>query len=199
MFSKVSRYRKLLDIVTTDANGRELESKTLRLLPEVSGTFQHTIEEVDRLDHLAYKYYKQPRKWWRICDANPEFMSPQALLGKEPIVIERFPLNFDIPGVAPPWADLLKLSNEIIGIENIQILDEIEIVPEQQMHSGQWVTVHIESPKRAMMLTYNRINLNAEKLKELIDRIELIGFAVGQPERIGRVGKNIIIPTNITG
>lgn len=79
MFSRISRYRKLADVVTTDAKGRKLASKSLRLPPEVSGTFLHTVEEVDRLDHLAYKYYKQPRKWWRICDANPEFMSPQAL------------------------------------------------------------------------------------------------------------------------
>ena len=79
MFSRISRYRKLPDIVTTDSHGRTLPSKTLRLLPQVAGTFRHTVEDVDRLDHLAYKYYQQPRKWWRIVDANPEFMSPQAL------------------------------------------------------------------------------------------------------------------------
>ena len=72
-----------------------MASKTLRLLPQVSGTFRHTVEDVDRLDHLAYKYYQQPRKWWRISDANPEFLSPQALLGKEPIVTDRFPVTFD--------------------------------------------------------------------------------------------------------
>ena len=88
MFSKISRYRKLPDVVTIDVQGRRLESKSLRLLPEVTGIFLHTVESGDRLDHLAYKYYKQPRKWWRICDANPEFPSPQALLGKESIVID---------------------------------------------------------------------------------------------------------------
>ena len=55
MFSKLSRYRKLADVVTTDAKGRHLKSKSLRLLPEVSGTFLHTLQDVDRLDHLAYK------------------------------------------------------------------------------------------------------------------------------------------------
>ena len=64
MFSKISRYRKLPDTVSSDARGRSLQSKTLRLLPEVSGEFRHTVEEVDRLDHLAYKYYRQSRKWW---------------------------------------------------------------------------------------------------------------------------------------
>ena len=90
MFSRISRYRTLPDIVTTDADGRTLVSKTLRPLPQAPGTFRHTVEEADRLDHLAYKYYQEPRKWWRISDANPEFLSPQALLGKEPIVTDRF-------------------------------------------------------------------------------------------------------------
>ena len=77
MFSDLSRYRTLPDIVTTDAEGRTLASKTLRPLPEAPGTFRHTVEDVDRLDHLAYKYYRQPTKWWRMSDANPEFLSPQ--------------------------------------------------------------------------------------------------------------------------
>ena len=94
MFSRISRYQKLPDMVTTDSQGRTLPSKTVRLLPQVLGTFRHTVEEVDRLDHLAFKYYQQPQKWWRIVDANPEFLSPQALLGKEPIVTDRFPLTF---------------------------------------------------------------------------------------------------------
>ena len=93
MFSKISRYRTLPDVVTTDARGRTVSSKALRPLPTVSGTFLHTVEGVDRLEHLAFKYYQQPRNWWRICDANPEFMSPQGLLGKEPVVTARFPLT----------------------------------------------------------------------------------------------------------
>ena len=91
MFSRISRYHTLPDIVTTDAEGRTFASKTLRPLPQVSGTFRHTVEDADRLDQLAYKYYREPRKWWRMSDANPEFLSPQALLGKEPIVTDRFP------------------------------------------------------------------------------------------------------------
>ena len=62
MFSRISRYRTLPDIVTTDAEGRTLVSKTLRPLPQVSGTFRHTVEDADRLDHLAYKYYQQPQQ-----------------------------------------------------------------------------------------------------------------------------------------
>ena len=196
MFSKISRYRKLPDVVTTDAKGQSLASKDLRLLPEVSGTFLDTVEAVDRLDHLAYKYYKQPRKWWRICDANPEFMSPQALLGKEPIVIDRFPLVFNDSGVQPPWADLLKQLSKMVGVENLQVVDDIQIIPEIQMIDGVQVTVYAEHFEWSVIVTYNRMNLSAEDLTSIITNA---GFEVRQPENIGRIGKNIIIPPDVVG
>ena len=121
MFSKISRYRKLPDVVTIDPDDRELESKSIRLLADVTGKFQHIIEEGDRLDHLSFKYYKQPRNWWRICDANPEFMSPQALLGKEPLITQRFPLNYDGPETAPPWAGFLAQLTESVGVEDVEL------------------------------------------------------------------------------
>lgn len=127
MFSKISRYRTLPDIITTDDKSRTLESKSLRLLPEVSGEFLHTVEEVDRLDHLAYKYYKQPRKWWRICDANPEFMAPQAMLGKDPVKTARFYLSFSDHGADPPWHDLIAGLLEETGVENTWLMEKITI------------------------------------------------------------------------
>lgn len=252
MFSKISRYRKLPDIVTTDVKGRNSESKSLRLLPEVSGTFLHTVEEVDRLDHLAFKFYRQPRKWWRICDANPEFMSPQALLGKEPIVTYRFPLTPAVNGVHPPWAELLKQLGEIVGVENLQVVEEVQLLSETQTY------------ERAIIVTYNQMNVNAGELAGVITaalrfnidssfQIDLdsnsisadlrqvfenngislsqnatisteeqnsqwliidgartytvrkekgllnIDIGVSQPENIGRIGKQIIIPPNVVG
>ncbi len=93
MFTKISRYYKVPDVAVPDAQGRVLASKDLRLLPEVTGTFRHRVQAGDRLDHLAHKYYSQPLQWWHICDANPEFLSPLALLGEEAIVTARFPLR----------------------------------------------------------------------------------------------------------
>src|SRR5262245_34738668 len=124
MFSKLSRYRTLPDVVTADAQGRTVSSKTLRLLPAVPGTFLHTVEEVDRLEHLAFKYYQQPRSWWRICDANPGFMAPQALLGKEPIVTVRFPLALATAEGLPEWAELLRQLTAIVGVERVQVVEE---------------------------------------------------------------------------
>src|SRR4029450_11321194 len=125
MFSRISRYRTLPDIVTTDAEGRALVSKTLRPPPEAPGTLRHTVADTDRLDHLAYKYYRQPTKWWQLSDANPRFLSPQALLGKEPVVTDRFPVEFD--GARPPWPTLVRNLTQQVGVEEVEVVEEIRL------------------------------------------------------------------------
>lgn len=195
MFSKISRYSKLPDIVTVDAQGRRLVSKSLRLLPEVSGVFLHTVEEVSRLDHLAYKYYKQPRKWWRICDANPAFSSPQALLGKEPIATTQFPLTF-AGGSQPPWAELLKQLQQKQGVEGVKVVDEIRLVTQEQTIGGQTITVNVERHELAVIVTYNQMNVSSGNLADVI---AAVGFGMKQPENVGRVGKKIIIPPGVIG
>ena len=113
MFSKISRYRKVPDVTAPDARGRMLAAKDLRLLPDVTGTFRHTVDGGDRLDQLAYKYYGQPLHWWNICDANPEFLSPLALLAKDPIVTARFPVT--VASEPPPWADPVPYGERDVG------------------------------------------------------------------------------------
>jgi hypothetical protein len=194
MFSRISRYRTLPDIVTMDAEGRTLVSKTLRPLPQAPGTFRHTVEDADRLDHLAYKYYQQPLKWWRLSDANPEFLSPQALLGKEPIVTDRFSLEFE--GAQPPWTALVHNLTQQVGVEEVEVLEEIHLVPKAQTVGGQSVTVQVEQFERELLVTYNQLNISA---RDLTDIIKASGFAVRPPERIGRVGRQIIIPRDVTG
>jgi hypothetical protein len=194
MFSRISRYRTLPDIVTTDARGRTLVSKTLRPVPQAPGTFRHTVEDADRLDHLAYKYYQQPPKWWRLSDANPEFQSPQALLGKEPIVTDRFPLEFE--GAQPPWAALVQNLTQHVGVEEVEVVEEIHLAPRAQTVGGQSVTLQVEEFERAILVTYNQLNMSD---RDLAGIITASGFAVGPPERIGRVGKQIIIPRDVTG
>jgi len=173
MFSKISRYQKLPDDVTIDSSGRRLESKSLRLPPEVPGIFHHTLEDVDRLDHLAYKYYRQPRKWWRICDANPEFMAPQALLGKTPIVTQRFPLTPN-GATSIPWAPLLVAIGELVGVEDVRLADD----------------------EASVIVVYNQMSIDAANLA---DALEAAGFDVEQPQTIGRVGKQIVIPPDAVG
>ena len=194
MFSRISRYRTLPDVVTTDAEGRTLASKTLRPVSQAPGTFRHTVEEADRLDHLAHKYYQQPLKWWRISDANPEFLSPQALLGKEPVVTDRFPVTFD--GAQPPWPALLEHLTQRIGVEEVKVVEEIHLLPKPQTVGGQSVIVYVEQFERALLVTYNQLNVSA---RDLVGVITASGFAVGPPESLGRVGRQIIIPRDVTG
>lgn len=194
MFSRISRYRTLPDIITTDAEGRTLVSKTLRPMPEAPGTFRHTVEDADRLDHLAYKYYRQPTKWWRLSDANLEFLSPQALLGKEPIVTDRFPLEFD--GALPPWPRLVRNLTQQVGVEKVEVVEEIHHAPEERTIGRRRVTLHVERFERAILVTYNQLNTSAGDLAGIITAS---GFAVRAPERLGRVGRQIIIPRDVTG
>jgi hypothetical protein len=197
MFPKASRYSKLEDVVTVDVQGRSLPSKSIRLLPVVAGRFLHTIEDVDRLDHLAFKYYRKPRKWWHICDANPEFMSPQALLGKEPVVTERFALSLeDEVGGVPPWAALRRILDETVGVIDFQVIENWELVPQIQSIGEQQVRLMIDSFERAVIVTYNTMNIS---LYDLGAAMAESGFVIGQPERVGRVGKSIVIPPDTIG
>jgi len=265
MFFKNSRYYKLLDIVTTDGRERRVKSKAFRPAAEVGGVFRHTLEEPDRLDHLAYKYYRKPRKWWRICDANPEFMSPLALLGQEPLITEHFPVSTEKP--VAPWPALLRALRETVGVESaklgtdqqphptVEIRDEARLltlnleltaqldaaVRQQQIpvalslalqdagltlgpevraskiDSERWRIQDLQSAELItfwlrpegvgvyrgvtrhswiLMLVYNEQNMTS---RQIADRIAAEDFTAGRPQRIGRIGKPIVIPPDTAG
>jgi hypothetical protein len=194
MFAKISRYRKLPDVVTVDAQGRMLASKDLRMLPQVTGAFRHTVTAVDRLDQLAYKYYNQPRKWWQICDANPQFLSPEALLGPEAVVTVRFPLT--VTGGDPPWAALFDHLRALLGVEDIQVEEGVAQAPGQQIVNGQPVPVWVDRYSRAVLVTYNPLNVDTASLATAI---VTAGFDLVQPTVTGQLGQPIVIPPNVIG
>jgi len=45
-----------------------------RPIGPATGAIEHVVTVGDRLDLLAYHYYNDDRLWWRIVDANPEFL-----------------------------------------------------------------------------------------------------------------------------
>jgi hypothetical protein len=47
------------------------------------GVIEHVLREGDRLDLLALHYYNDPRRWWRIADANPEVVHAADLTLRE--------------------------------------------------------------------------------------------------------------------
>jgi hypothetical protein len=195
VFSRISRYRSLPDVIVDDARGRTLASKRLRLLPEVGGTFQHTVEEGDRLDHLGVKYYRQPRKWWRICDANPEFLSPLELVGGGPVITVRFARPV-AGGAQPPWAALATALAAEPGVERFRFVDEVRLTPEPQTVGGQQVTVNVERHTFAVLVTHNELVVSTADLAALLSAA---GFQPGQPEVIGQVGQRITVPPDTVG
>lgn len=80
MFFSESRYLKVKDYTVKDAQGRAVKVKRTRPLSNPGGSFRYQVKEGDRLDLLAYRFYRNPRKWWLICDANADLMYPDELL-----------------------------------------------------------------------------------------------------------------------
>jgi len=140
----------------------------LRLLPDVRGDFQHTLVEGERLDHLASAYYRDPRRWWRICDANPEFLSPLDLVGAGPLRTLRVELR---AGVAlGPLAATLRREP---GVARVGFAADPA------------------SDRVAALVTYNRVLLDEEAV------LALLGSARDRsqpPQAPGRAGKQITVP-----
>lgn len=194
VFSKLSRYRRVADVAVPDARGRVLAAKDIRPLPEVTGTFTHTVDAGDRLDQLAFTYYSQPLQYWHICDANPGFLSPLALLDQEPVVTTRFPLT--APAGGPPWAALLDALSATVGVQEVRVIEDVTLVSQLQTVGGQQVSVVGERYTRAVLVTYNRINLAAPAVAEVI---AAAGFGVGPPVDSGQLGRQIVIPAAVSG
>ena len=76
MFFEGSRYLKVKDYTVADRAGRPIKVKRARPTPRLDGSFVYQVKAGDRLDLLAHRFYRNPRKWWLICDANPELLSP---------------------------------------------------------------------------------------------------------------------------
>lgn len=195
VFSKLSRYRKVPDVAVPDARGRVVTAKGIRPLPEVTGSFAHTVDAGDRLDQLAYLYYGQPLQYWHICDANPRFLSPLALLDQEPVVTTRFPLT--APAGDPPWAALLAALSATVGVQDVAVVEDMGLVPQQVVAvNGEVVTWYQDRPARAVQVRHNRLNIATEALA---DRIRAAGFQVRAPAEVGQLGQQIVIPVAVSG
>lgn len=195
MFSKISRYRKLPEVVAADPRGRRLSSKALRPMPAVSGVLAHTIEASDRLDHLAYKFYKQSRHWWRICDANPEHASPLELLGKTPLTRVRLPLPGDESLMPYPWANVYRALETLPGVDSVAPEESASLAEEARTVGGVTVVVNTERFARAVTVAFNSRRVAAT---DLVAALEAAGFTPAEPETIGRVGKALSVPRNVS-
>jgi hypothetical protein len=69
MFFPGSRYEKVADDQIA-LEGRVIVFKKTRFIPETTGLVGHSVTQGERLDHIAHQFYKEPDRFWRICDAN---------------------------------------------------------------------------------------------------------------------------------
>ena len=72
MIFKGSRYETTPIVEVTDASGKKVAAIGIRFTPPTAAGFVHTVTDSDRLDLLAYHYYRNPEKFWLIGDANDE-------------------------------------------------------------------------------------------------------------------------------
>jgi hypothetical protein len=117
-FDKRSRYFRLPEQVAPDRFGRPQLGKSLRPLTTAAGRLWHVVEGGDRLDQLAYKYYRKSRHWWHVLDANPDIASPLDLLGETPLRWTE--LAVEITGPLPPWADVFRALTETPGVRGFE-------------------------------------------------------------------------------
>jgi len=80
MFFDGSRYHRVPDAGFVDGEGRRVQLKRTREPVETELALIYQVRQGDRLDALAYKFFRDPRKWWLIADANPDVLTPEQLL-----------------------------------------------------------------------------------------------------------------------
>jgi hypothetical protein len=69
MFFRGSRYEKVGEEEIADG-GRVIRYKRIRFIPQTRALGGHLVGAGERLDHIAYRYFRDPERFWRICDAN---------------------------------------------------------------------------------------------------------------------------------
>ena len=70
MFVKGSRYEKVPTLSLTDSEGRVIAFKATRFIPPTPATVGHQVVDGERLDLIAWQHFRDPLRFWRICDAN---------------------------------------------------------------------------------------------------------------------------------
>jgi hypothetical protein len=70
MFFRGSRYADVSEHQITDSRGKIIRYKKIRIIPKTEARMAHLVRQEDRLDLIAFRYFKNPERFWRICDAN---------------------------------------------------------------------------------------------------------------------------------
>jgi len=84
---KRSRYAKTAIRAGKDRTGEDVETFELREIPETEGVLRVVAKSTDRLDLLAYRYYRDPTLFWKICDASGHLDPTDVVATHESVVI----------------------------------------------------------------------------------------------------------------
>ena len=188
MFTPLSRFSAGLDVVITLPRRRTLALKSLPMMTHVRDAFRHTVADDTLPDHLTCTSYDQPCIRCRISDVNPACLSLRAF-GNDPIVTDRFPITF--AEAQPSWDAVVQELTRRVGVESAQVEEAARIVPETQTPNGKTIPAYVEKPTWTMVVTYNRMHLSPG---DVACMIASHGLCVGEPQSIGRVSRNIVIP-----
>jgi nucleoid-associated protein YgaU len=80
MFFDGSRYVRVPDATFVDDTGRSVTLKRTREPVPTDLALTYQVREGDRLDALAFKFYRDSRKWWLIAEGNPDVLTLEQLL-----------------------------------------------------------------------------------------------------------------------
>jgi hypothetical protein len=184
-----SRYHRVPVVTLADLRRGAVVVTEARPLPATTPALQHTLAAGDRLDRLAWTFYGDPLQLWRICDANPDFLSPLALMGQEASTTVGLPVV--TPGDGPPWAPMLATLTATVGVDDVVVDERYTLEHERRSVDGTVVTVTVERPARTVVVTYNARNVGVAELARLIEEA---GFTVGPPIPGGREGLSVVVP-----
>jgi nucleoid-associated protein YgaU len=81
MLLKGSRYENVRAFEPGE-DGSRFPGVRPRAIGTTTGVVEHVVKSGDRLDLLARHYYNDDRLWWRIADANPEFIHADMMLAE---------------------------------------------------------------------------------------------------------------------
>ena len=87
MIDRKSRYRSTPTLSVTDDLGVEHTLLDLREVHETTGVYRLTPTDADRLDLLAARYFKDPLKFWRICNASDHLDPFDVIEPGDPVLI----------------------------------------------------------------------------------------------------------------
>lgn len=70
MLFKGSRYQNVATNTMTNSAGQQIVYLQIRFIPETNGVVDYAVKQGDRLDLISNRSYRDPQRFWRICDAN---------------------------------------------------------------------------------------------------------------------------------